>query len=235
MALDSPARILYDENGNPVGVIQDGSVYRLQTAAALEKWIGSTAPTVGQKEMAASIPVTLATDQTVIAVILSSGGADVFSDFLEDSGDSEDMVIDGSGTPVEFVYSAHPTDDIRVAELRVVISANSFTFGGANFGAGATLANGMLIEITVNDGTNIILSNVQQNEDFLRFVSTTGINLFMETGGTKDALVAAFSFGGQVKLVGGSSDEVKITIRDNITLPARQINYLTGTFYGFTE
>lgn len=30
MAIDHPARILYDEDGNPVGVLLDGSVYRLQ-------------------------------------------------------------------------------------------------------------------------------------------------------------------------------------------------------------
>jgi len=30
MALDHPARILYDNGGNPLGVILDGSIYRLQ-------------------------------------------------------------------------------------------------------------------------------------------------------------------------------------------------------------
>ena len=31
MSQDSPASILFDELGNPVGVIFDGTVYRLQT------------------------------------------------------------------------------------------------------------------------------------------------------------------------------------------------------------
>lgn len=35
MSNDSPARILYDEDGNPVGVLQDDAVYRLQVEAKL--------------------------------------------------------------------------------------------------------------------------------------------------------------------------------------------------------
>lgn len=64
--------VLRDSAGNPVGVILDGAVYRLQTEAKIASWLGSAAPTVGQKVMAASLPVTLASDQPPIPVIVSA-------------------------------------------------------------------------------------------------------------------------------------------------------------------
>ena len=60
MGTPSPAAVLYDGYGNPATitngrlVIDNGS------------WIGSTAPTVGQKTSANSIPVTMASDQSNI-------------------------------------------------------------------------------------------------------------------------------------------------------------------------
>lgn len=62
----SPVAILYDSSGNPVGVVLDGAIYRLQTSTDVAKWIGSTAPTVGQKAMASSLPIAVASDQSVI-------------------------------------------------------------------------------------------------------------------------------------------------------------------------
>lgn len=55
------------------GVAKDPTQIRALTnadvvTAEVSKWIGSTAPTVGQKAMAASIPVVLASDQTSIPV-----------------------------------------------------------------------------------------------------------------------------------------------------------------------
>ena len=105
----SPAAILVDTDGNQVGIILDGSVYRLQQIGKLQnssgttvnpatedtlalikstdgikkitdpvavsdlaKWLGSTAPTVGQKAMTSSVPVVMASDQTPIPVSVSA-------------------------------------------------------------------------------------------------------------------------------------------------------------------
>jgi len=113
MAEGAQAALLIDENGNFVGIVLDGSVYRLEMAgklrnaggtfvnpstedtlatrasegtltsvdaylalidttldaikdtdgiADLKKWLGSSAPTVGQKVMASSIPVSVSSD-----------------------------------------------------------------------------------------------------------------------------------------------------------------------------
>jgi hypothetical protein len=43
MSNRSPASILYDENGNPVGVMFDGSVYRLQVEALISNADGVSA------------------------------------------------------------------------------------------------------------------------------------------------------------------------------------------------
>jgi len=71
----NPDSVIYDENGHAIGVVLDGAVYRLAVDANLSEWIGSTAPTVGQKAKAASIPVVLPSDQ----VVPISGGGGIFA------------------------------------------------------------------------------------------------------------------------------------------------------------
>jgi len=68
MPVESPAAILVDINGNPIGSIQDGTIFRLQTEDKIASWLGSIAPTVGQKTSASSIPMVIASDQTVIPI-----------------------------------------------------------------------------------------------------------------------------------------------------------------------
>ena len=60
MGTPSPAAVLYDGYGNPVTVTSNKLV--IDNGA----WIGSTAPTVGQKTAANSIPVIIASDQSNI-------------------------------------------------------------------------------------------------------------------------------------------------------------------------
>lgn len=94
----SPAVILYDANGvahsvkNGVAIpvdtpgllaaVADGATARYMKGDAvgrpqvdLDRWFGSPAPTVGQKGMASSIPVTFASDQTAITVSFAAAGA----------------------------------------------------------------------------------------------------------------------------------------------------------------
>jgi hypothetical protein len=94
----NPAVVLYDASGNAFAV-QNGVAIPVSTPALmvgasdgvnarylksdasgrpsmdLERWFGSAAPTVGQKAMAASIPVTFASDQTAITVSLLEANA----------------------------------------------------------------------------------------------------------------------------------------------------------------
>lgn len=63
--------VIRDASGNAIGVVLDGAVYRFQTATKVESWLGSTAPTVGQKVKADSLPVTLASDQPAVPITSS--------------------------------------------------------------------------------------------------------------------------------------------------------------------
>lgn len=67
--------VIRDSSGNAVGVILDGAIYRLQTDTKVASWIGSTAPTVGQKAMASSLPVTIASDQSAISMTIVPANA----------------------------------------------------------------------------------------------------------------------------------------------------------------
>ncbi len=110
---DSPAVILFDVNGNPIGTVIDGVYYRLQVEAKLaagEEVIGKVGidgyetgglaldstlseklnestfiartNTLGQKTMAGGMPVTLASDQTPLAVsgtVVANAGTGTFA------------------------------------------------------------------------------------------------------------------------------------------------------------
>ena len=66
----SPAAILYDSSGNPVGVVLDGSIYRLQVEAATQK------PTTGTHTSVAASE----TSVTLLAANSSRIGATVYND-----------------------------------------------------------------------------------------------------------------------------------------------------------
>jgi hypothetical protein len=87
--------ILFDDAGNPVAVVQDGSIYRLAVDVKGTVSVGAPADYVAQ-------------------VI----------EFLKD-GSSEDMVVDGDPTPVDFVLNADPTQDIVLTEVRLVMTSLS--------------------------------------------------------------------------------------------------------------
>ena len=69
---DGPASLLVDGDGNVVTVVDDGGVYRLATSADIKSWLGSTAPTVGQKTKADSLPVVFASDQDAMAIYIGA-------------------------------------------------------------------------------------------------------------------------------------------------------------------
>jgi len=230
-------------SSNPVSIsgVDGGGLKRiilLDTAGRpqenIAQWIGSTAPTVGQKGMASSIPVTMANDQTAIPVNIvgSSDVANLATDYLKTSGGSYNMKVNGSVTPVVFSYNADASKDIEVYELRFVFSAGSFNWSGIGFGknAAAGLTTGILVEMRINNGTNITLNNIKINEDFLR---TFGEVPVVDSAGSTVVMVSSYRFApGSLYLKTGTTDFVKVTIRDDLTLGAMGVNYLAATFFG---
>lgn len=203
--------------------------------ADLKKWLGSTAPTVGQKAMVASIPVTLASDQPALQVtvgVAASSGS--ITEFLTDDGlntGSHDMKVNGGGTDVPFWFPADATDDIVLTGLRIVFSANTIDFDGSSFGKGSELSTGIQVNIVADNGAFVEeLANITLNEDFFRLLQFS-----ISQAGTTDAMAATLPFGGRVVLEAGTGDKVEVIIRDNMTGAALGVNYLTATLYGVKE
>ena len=192
---------------------------------------------IGQKAMADSLPVTMASNQPAIPVSIGpTAGEGAVSELLTDDGlptGSPNMVVNGSVTPVAFSYTAHAhAHDIVLSGLRLVISAAFLDFNGNTFGkAGNELVNGVEIKITANNGAFVTtLANLTLNEDFLRLLEFS-----ISQAGTTDVMAATLPFGGRVVLVGNSSDKIEVVIKDNLTTGLRGITYLTATAYGVEE
>lgn len=200
----SPASILYDSSGNEQ---------------------------IGQKAMAASVPVVIAHDQTAVPVVISGAAAvDLVTDYLK-NGSAFQMKVNGSVTPQVFQYAADPTRDITIFEVRMVLAADILNWTANGFGKSATgiLTNGILVDMTVNGGVPITLSNIRTNLDFLR---TFGEIPVVNSSTSGDIVVAAYRFADQLKLKAGTADAFRVTIRDNLTTAALGIQYLSATFYG---
>lgn len=186
----------------------DGAVERLAVDAAGTVSIGSVAPEDPSLHFAA-----LATE---------SGGSERI-----------EQAVGTLAVPVDFVVNADPVQDVRLSEVRVVMTANNIDFDGETFGDGAgILTNGFAILLTVNNGAASSLITVRRNEDLLRFASSTGLNAMVVQGGIKHVLVSSFVFGGNTLLKAGTSDNVTVRVQDDMTPSPRRIAYLTATVYG---
>lgn len=235
--IKSPVSILYDENGNPVNVILDNSIYRLETRGAL---VGQTAGAGAEKKVTVIDDVDTATHKRLqveadfkpgaVLTVSQSGGAsvDAVRDAVRETGGSDDVTTaDGSVTPVPFTFDADPTDDIALFEIRFVFSDNSTPFGENKFGdEGGGLTNGLLLELTANGGTTVTLAELKVNEDFLALQPAT--NLLVNLQGARDVITAGIDLGGKLILQGGSGDNVKLTVRDDMT----GFQYLKCFVYG---
>ena len=198
---------LIDGYGDPITVIEDGYDRRLAVEATFPE--GTVIST---------------TSSNIITV-------DAISEFLRNAG-SEDMVVDGSGTPVSFVYVADLTNDTLLSSLRLVFSAAFFKFDGDSFGkGGGPLAAGVNINIVANNGTiNKTLMTLTVDEDFLRLLEFS-----VSQAGATDTMAASVIFGGRILLEAGSGDQVEVVVNDDLTSGSRGIAYFTATLYGTKE
>ena len=324
---ESPARVLYDENGNPVSVVQDGVVYKLevlsklQAGSAIIGQVGidpaqkgglaeqATLASLDGKDFATETTLTSAdTKLGTIDGVLDSikdvdgvkkitdplpagtneigqvaqgtkgagsnawptalhdtqgnaidsvddggvrrlrvnvagsvsiaspgGGGRNVSDFLK-NGSSENLLVDGSGTPVTFDFNADPTDDIIITELRLVMAAGTIAWSGLGKSA-SPLPNGLLLEGIVNNGASVTFTNLTRNLDIIRLPVAGSGGAFANFGAQDaDALAASFNLTGQnTKLIAGSGDRIRATVRDDLSSNTYDLDYLTVTFYGYVE
>lgn len=204
---------IVDNAGNVVGVVLDGAVYRLQTDTKMAK---------GTSDLLHLEAIDVSSGLGRLKVTVYSPGGDpvafpsvsgdIHNEFVENGGSSS-LLVDGSGTPLVFTYDADPSYDISIQEITFTLASNSITFGSNAFGAAAgPLTNGLLVQVDTEYGTTT-LETLRQNEDFVNFASPGGFQWIVSS---KDLLSSSYSIGGGLVLRGGTTDKVKVTVRDDI-------------------
>jgi hypothetical protein len=207
--------ILYDKTGNAVGVVLDGTFYRLQADAKVAKGVSSLVhlDAIDTDTGMGRLKTTLYTPNGD-AVAFPSVSSSIINDFVRYSS-SPSLLVDGSTTPVVFTYSADGTYDISLQEIKFTFVSNSITFGNDYFGStSGPLTNGTLVQATVNNGTTVTVYNLVQNESFVNFASPGGFNWIVSS---KDLMSSTYVIGGGLKLVAGTGDQISVTVRDDIS------------------
>ena len=140
---------------------------------------------------------------------------------LNGLGVSNDMIANGSVTPVEFCIVAEQNFDRFVKYISIKISDPGAKLD--KFGALNALANGVefawksqsLGELTIHDG-------LKDNLEFFRLTNATPLVVDLSGGGA-DAIIVTWDlakiFGSQwgLKLTQGTTEKVVFRVRDNLT------------------
>lgn len=229
-------QVLYDGAGNPVAVILDNSIYRLETRTTV---VGQALGAGAEKkvtiidDLEVANEVRLQTEsrlapgsQVNIGTVIPADPATLYLGFMEDSGGSENLLVNGDPTPVEFSFVPDAGVVVSLQSVLLVFTADDFSFDGASFGPNSKLTNGISIEVTVNS-VNSPIFTIFQNEDFLRIPGRLPL---VNNTGPKDLLGAVLVFGGLIQLVGDNGDKITVTVQDDLT--SVKLKYLTATMYG---
>lgn len=144
--------------------------------------------------------------------------------FVKESGGNDDLRVDGSVIPKIFTFDADATKDIELFEIRLIITTDDIHFLGNYFlQSPVALTNGLLIEVISESGTvTAVIGNLKTSEDFLGLPFTTGQ---AELSSPKDQMVLVTNLGGVVVLRKGTSDQVKITVRDDLNPAVSAVKY----------
>jgi len=154
-----------------------------------------------------------------------------FRQYFTDSGvasGSNDMIVDGSSTAVDFYVSADAEKDTYI----VTISVDLADGGSPNmnkFGDLGALTNGISVTyVTQDQGTVVIHDGIKTNREFVRFGNETpaigtGADAFLADasgGGTEKAYLPKLDVREQfgmpfgIKLRKGTTDRVIFTVND---------------------
>jgi hypothetical protein len=223
MSKYNPAAILYAPDGTALETFDDGGKELLLTGSKVCQIIGQSDLNYIPLRQNGLIGATLVTDEG-LPVGGPSYPADpsrLVLDFLRDSGGSENLIVNGSPTPIEFSFDADPTDDLYLLDLKMVFICGAIQFGQDKFSNRNPLTEGIKIELRTNSIT-AQLALIKTNEDFMFFCGgTRDCSLIVAS---VDILTTGLGLSGAVKLVGGSGDFVKVTVQDNLTV--KNVGYL---------
>lgn len=129
-----------------------------------------------------------------------------------ENGGSNDMAVNGSVTPVVFELAPLPGENWFVERITVIMR-DSGNLGLGDFGSGAALTNGLLIEFS-SQGSIINAPVVKTNQDLLD--GSDIFNTISQFSGS-NILVYLFIFREPIALDGDQGDFIRFTVRDNLT------------------
>lgn len=172
--------------------------------------------TQGQKTMAASTPVVVASDQSTIPVVV--GINPVYQQITLVNGASEIMAVAGTlAVPVDFTYTVPAGVTNFLHEISMFIQHNG-TADPQDFGAIAPeLVNGVLIQVQ-SLGTLVDLATLKNNMH-LGMVFSAFPQMVPTTSGwynNSDTYAGSVLFDVPTRMQNSSGDFVRVRIRDNI-------------------
>jgi len=214
----SPASILYDASGNAVGVVQDGSIYRLQSDSKIAKKVTS-----GDLEHLRVLDDTGSIKATLYnpdgsAVSFAAAPDDptgIKCDFFRRAlaiGDNSDLRVDGSTTPVDFTFEAIADYELIINEVGFVMAARRIVAGSEKFAGLSALVNGVIC-IYYNGTAELEMDRLNVNEDFMHFASPGGYNFWPLN---KDQIIAQRYLNGVIRLAADSTEKLILRIADDL-------------------
>lgn len=214
----SPTSIIVDANGHTVGIVQDGTIYRLQGDSKIAKKVTS-----GDLEHLKILDDTGSLKTTLYnpdgsAVSFAAAPNDptgIKCDFFRRAlaiGDNSDLRVDGSTTPVDFTFEAIADYGLIINEVGFVMAANSIVSGSEKFAGLSALING--VTCIYYDGTDELeMDRLNVNEDFMHFSSPGGYNFWPLN---KDQIIAQRYLNGVIRLAADSTEKLILRIADDL-------------------
>ncbi len=149
-------------------------------------------------------------------------------------GINQDMGVNGSGTPVEFLINASITTDLFIEELRIFGQGNGIQF--KNWLAGnQALSNGLAIEIQSDNITTtlpLLKSTADIKNKFSFGQGATGFALDIASG--RDDVIGVFTFANPfiIRVAGtfSTDDHIKITVQDNLSSTQSELEFWAKGF-----
>lgn len=210
---DSPASVICDENGNPVGIVLDGSVYRLQSDSKIGETSGGNLKhlQVTDNGLLKNLRVD-GLGNVIGGPIQITDPAKIYCDFCK-NGTSKDLTVDGSSSNVNFIYRTDVDHDLILNSICFVGVAESIKFGVSDFGTRDVLSNGLSVYINYNENETL-LTTLKENEDFMHFADSNGFDMIY---GLKDIVHSNLNFYSAIELSSGGRDGVKVKVQDDLT------------------
>ena len=141
--------------------------------------------------------------------------------FRNSAGSVEQRVAATLAAPVDFVVTAQPSVNKWITDFRIILEGNQFELATQDFrqyGSAAFLTNGLQIQ-AIQSGTTVEITPepIRIMGDYLQYADNF-TNLINTISSTADYLQFVFNLPTPVVLAEGSSDLLRIRIRDNMPI-----------------